>query len=107
MSGQLNSFQLGSVDYSDEVQVRRLNQAHITKTDEHEKKLIANSETIDSIQEAISTLESAGYTVNPPQTDPGNLGLTVSAVYVQAELQSMSDKIDEILEVLRNSNILS
>ena len=93
MAGQLNALQASGIDFNDEIQLRRLFQTHLTKTDEHE--------------ESINILTKAGYTVNEPQTDPGSLGLTVGASYVQSEVQSLSDKIDTILEILRKSNILS
>lgn len=47
------------------------------------------------------------FTDNPAQADIANLSLTISNPPTQSEVQTISDKIDTVLNALRNSKILN
>ncbi len=47
------------------------------------------------------------FTYNPAQTDPGDLTQIVSDPPTQAEVQAIQDKVNQILSILRNSNIIA
>lgn len=69
-----------------------------------------------AIADSIESLEALGLTTNPEQsalTDIANTVPTISASYVQSEIDSLaadikivSDKVDTILSALRSANIL-
>jgi hypothetical protein len=42
-----------------------------------------------------------------PQADPSDLDQTVSALYDDAEVQAISDKVDALLQLLRDAKILA
>lgn len=87
------------------------------------KELIAKKYVDDTFEPVISTKGSAfnkdfgttagtvtegGTTTNnPKQTAVADLNQTISATYSQAEVQAISNKVDALLDVLRNSNIIS
>lgn len=50
--------------------------------------------------------EGGTTTNNPKQTAIADLNQTISATYTQAEVQAISDKIDDILGALRGANIV-
>ena len=45
------------------------------------------------------------FTNNPSQSDPGDLTQSISDPPTQTEVQNIQDKVNEILQVLRDSNI--
>lgn len=54
-----------------------------------------------------SWVTTQAYTSNPEQLAITDLNQTISANYVQSEVQAVSDKVDDILVALRNANIIS
>lgn len=48
-----------------------------------------------------------GLTANPVQAAITSLAQTISATYVQTEVQAISSKVDTILSALRSANIIS
>ena len=55
----------------------------------------------------VTDIENSGYTSNPKQPAIADLGLTISNPPTQAEVQAVSDKVDALLEALRNAEIIS
>lgn len=51
--------------------------------------------------------EGGTTTNNPEQTAIASLSQTISATYVQAEVQAISSKVDAILSALRSANIIA
>ena len=56
---------------------------------------------------ADTVTEGGTTTNNPEQSAISSLAQTISATYVQSEVQAISSKVDAILVALRNSNIIS
>ena len=65
-----------------------------------------NSNSIGQLKSSVNIITSANYTSNPIQTVIADLAQTISNPPTQTEVQDISDKIDVILQALRDANII-
>lgn len=80
-------------------------QTEITKYEPKFEKHTAFNKDFGTIA---GTVTEGGTTTNNPKQDAiSDLNQTISDPPTQAEVQAISDKVDEILNALRNANIIS